>query len=91
LGSSGLAIQGEADESCGAFPFVAGPAASPRVGDATLLGSRLASSVSSTLDDSDGNNRKKPKWQAKARFQRVTGECLVVRSMLKIQLRDPAA
>jgi hypothetical protein len=51
----------------------------------------LASSVSSTLDVADGNNRKNPMWQAKARFGRAMGECLFVGSMLKIQLRDPAA
>ena len=48
----------------------------PIFGDATLLGSRLASSVSSTLDVADGNNRKNPPWQGKACFGRVMSEGL---------------
>jgi hypothetical protein len=52
---------------CGGVPFVAGSAASPRFGDATLLGSRLALSVSSTLDVAQGNRAKAPTLQVMIR------------------------
>jgi hypothetical protein len=48
---------------CGGVPFVAGSAASPHYGNATLPGSRLALSVSSTLDVAQGNRAKAPALQ----------------------------
>jgi hypothetical protein len=51
----------------------------------------LASSVSSTLDVADGNNRKNPMWQAKACFGRMMSKCPFMESMLQTKIRDPAA
>jgi hypothetical protein len=51
----------------------------------------LASSVSSTLDVANGNNRKNPMWQGKARLGHVMSECLFMESMLQTPISDLAA
>src|ERR1700681_1667220 len=66
------AHRGKADEKRGTVPFVAGSAASPLLGDATLLGSRLALSVSSTLDVANAIDGKNQYGKAPAPRLRVT-------------------
>jgi hypothetical protein len=86
------AIPGKVDESLRRCPVCCRIGRiSPFSGDATLLGSRLASSVSSTLDVADGNNPKTPVWQGQARSARVTSESLFMESMLRTSIGDLAA